>query len=121
MWVFFFFSNYILRYFSNYILSFFFFFAFLFCCISNPTNGHIAGKRDGMFLQHFSQWISLKNSRFLSMPGCAMPTFEEPDVGSLADSNSTLPWQWQHGSALARIRRLEKGDPALTPQKPPGN
>ena len=39
-----------------------------------------------------------------------MPTFEEPDVGSLADSNSTLPWQWQHGSALAPLRGLSLGD-----------
>lgn len=45
-----------------------------------------------------------KFSKKFGPAGCAMPTFEEPDVGSLADSNSTLPWQWQHGRALASLR-----------------
>lgn len=55
----------------------------------------------------FGAWKILQKIR---MAGCAMPTFEEPDVGSLADSNSTLPWQWQHGSALASLRGLSLGD-----------
>lgn len=115
-------------------LLFFFFFEFLcfvhFRSYKIGPHG-TAGKKDWMF--HFSHLVINSTQRFFfclvlgnhgsfipitrgSFPvpekfskkfgpaGCAMPTFEEPDVGSLADSNSTLPWQWQHGRALASLR-----------------